>query len=64
MYKYSANVEVENAIEMLDTYFFQIELKENMYFQIGECYFLIKKNHDHTFKQSDVLQGKCSIAST
>lgn len=61
MYKYSANVEVENAIEMLDTYFFQIELKENMYFQIGECYFLIKKNHDHTFKQSDVLQVSCYL---
>lgn len=55
MYKYFAKVEVEAAVDLCTDFMFQVVLKENMLFKIGDCFFMVKKNHDYTFKESDSL---------
>lgn len=55
MYKYSAKVEVVDAVDVCTNFIFQVVLKESMPFKINDCYFVIKKNHDYNFKESDSL---------
>ena len=55
MYKYSAKVEVVDAVDVCTDFMFQVVLKENMPFIINDCYFMVKKNHDYRFKESDSL---------
>lgn len=56
MYKYSAKVEVVDAVDMCTDFMFQVVLKEDMPFKINDCYFIIKKNHDYEYKISDYLK--------
>lgn len=56
MYKYSTIVEVVDAVNVCDDFMFQVILRENMPFILNECYFIVKKNHDHAFKESDYLK--------
>ena len=56
MYKYGAKVEVVDTVDMCTNLTFQVVLKEDMPFKINDCYFVVKKNHDYTFKESDYLQ--------
>lgn len=55
MYKYSAKVEVDDAVDVCSDFMFQVILKENMTFKMGDCYFVVKKNRDNSFKISDHL---------
>lgn len=55
MYKYSAKVEVVDAVDVCTNFKFQVVLKENMSFIINDCYFVVKKNHDYGYKESDFL---------
>lgn len=55
MYKYSAKVEVVDTVEVCTDFMFQVVLKEGMPFMINGCYFIVKKNHDYTLKESDYL---------
>lgn len=43
MYKYYTNISIDDSIENTRPLCFQIILKDNIYFEIGECYFTIKK---------------------
>ena len=58
MYKYSAKVEVVDTVDVCTDFMFQVVLKEDMPFKINDCYFIVKKNHDYTFKESDYLMVK------
>lgn len=40
MYKCSAKAEIVDAVDMCTNLMFQIVLKENMPFKIGECFLL------------------------
>ena len=55
MYKYSTKVEVVDAVDVCTDFMFQVVLKENMPFKINNCYFVVKKNHDYQYKESDSL---------
>lgn len=55
MYKYITKVEVVDAVDVCTNFSFQVVLKENMPFKINDCYFVVKKNHDYNFKESDFL---------
>ena len=54
-YKYQMEVKVASVIEEMEEFFFQINLRENMVFQIAECYVKIIKNHDYKFEELDRL---------
>lgn len=55
MYKYSTNVEVKESVCECTDLTFHVGFKENVLFELNYCYFIVKKNHDHTFKESDSL---------
>jgi len=56
MYKYSAKVEVVDTVDMCTDFIFQVVLKEDIQFKINDCHFIVKKNHDYTYEESDYLQ--------
>lgn len=56
MYKYYAKIEIEDAVDMCEEYLFQIVVKENVPFKILDCYFVVKKNHEHEYNISDYLE--------
>lgn len=60
-YKYQLISDIIDSIDAVDDLHFHINLRENMYFIIGGCYFNIKKNHDHTFIMSDRLEISCFL---
>lgn len=62
MYKYYTNISIDDSIENTRPLCFQIILKDNIYFEIGECYFTIKKNHDHNYIISDEISIYCFLA--
>lgn len=55
-YKYEVSSGILDAIDNLGEFYFQIVLRENMPFILGDCYFVVKKYHNQDCHISDSLQ--------
>lgn len=53
---YKLNIEISNAIDSLEEFTFHIKFKNNTTFNLGKCYYTLKKNTDYNFHISDLLE--------